>query len=334
MRKSRRDRIISILFILLFMLLATFALLNSITGTSFAPFIDSSNNGLPVAGSDNQPPETSGVSAAPWIANAAEPEPPSVDEALFETIQMDVADTSRGNLILVNNDNGCELPDESELVDIAGFKTQSYRVSDNGLLLLNSVIEPLNNMMDAFYNETGCADIAIISAFRDYNRQQEIFDEYIAIMGREEAKKRVSLPGHSEHNSGIAVDLGVYSEGEIRTFLQTGVNGWFFINSYKYGFIPRYPEEKTDITKITYEPWHFRYVGAPHAYFIYHSGMCLEEYIDFIRGFRRDEPYRDSYDGEDYEIYFTRDTKITLSDGQDAQISGDNIDGFIVTIKL
>ncbi|MCL2151962.1 MAG: M15 family metallopeptidase [Oscillospiraceae bacterium] len=327
-------RLISVLFILLFMLLATFALLTNITGTSFAPFIDSNINGLTTDEPESQVPETPGISAPPGIANAAGPELEPPDEARFATIQMDVADIYRGNLILVNNDNGCELPDESELVDIAEFKTQSYRVSGSSLLLLKSVIEPLNNMMDAFYDETGCADVAIISAYRDYDRQQKILDEYVATLGREEAKKRVSLPGHSEHNSGIAVDFGVFVDGEIKTFFQTGANGWLFVNSYRYGFIPRYPEEKTEITKIAHEPWHFRYVGTPHAYFIYNSGMCLEEYIDFIRGFRRDEPYRASYDGEDYEVYFTRDTRITLPDGQDAQIAGNNVDGFIVTIKL
>jgi D-alanyl-D-alanine carboxypeptidase len=189
-------------------------------------------------------------------------------------------------------------------------------------------------MMDAFYSETECNTITITSAFREYIRQQEILDEYTAILGRTEAKKRVALPGHSEHNAGLAVDFGVYNDGELGTFLHTGINGWFFLNSYKYGFIPRYPENKTAITKTAYEPWHFRYVGVPHAYFIRQSGMCLEEYIEFIMGFTYDNPYKALFDGEEYEVYFTRDSEIPIPYDKGADISGNNIDGFIVTIKL
>ena len=122
----------------------------------------------------------------------------------------------------------------------------------------------------------------INESFRTAQRQQEIMDKYIANymatgLSREEAEKKarqvVALPGTSEHQLGLALDLiGEYGDNEATW-------AWLKDNCWRYGFILRYPADKTEITGISNEPWHFRYVGVPTAQEITEAGLCLEEYL-------------------------------------------------------
>ncbi len=123
----------------------------------------------------------------------------------------------------------------------------------------------------------------INESFRTWERQQEIMDDYMASyeaegLSREEAEqealKIVAVPGTSEHQLGLALDIiAEYEEDSSSTWQ------WLAENSWRYGFILRYPEDKTDLTGISFEPWHFRYVGPDAAAEITESGVCLEEYI-------------------------------------------------------
>ena len=124
----------------------------------------------------------------------------------------------------------------------------------------------------------------VASGYRTQAEQQEIYDnkiaEYISAgYSKNEAKelteKWVALPGTSEHQLGLCVDInadGVHSYGN-------EVYDWLLKNAYKYGFIKRYPDDKTDITGISNEPWHYRYVGTDAAAEIHKRGICLEEYL-------------------------------------------------------
>ena len=120
------------------------------------------------------------------------------------------------------------------------------------------------------------------SAYRSKKTQETLWktrrEKYMGQgMTREEADakvgKSVAVPGTSEHQTGLAVDIGSGQK----------VYDWLAENSWKYGFILRYPEEKIDITGITYEPWHFRYVGKTMAKDVYDSGLCLEEYLEALK---------------------------------------------------
>ena len=329
---------IAITLSLALVLLAAFTLLYGLSDSASAPFFSFSGTGLVDGRFSDQPavpiahdPQDG---ADPYDADdLSEADDAGLEEDDSIRIKLGAPDIKRGSLVLINQDYGCEFPDERDLVEIAAYKTPSYRVSDDSLMLSGSIIEPLNAMMDAYYAETGQDTVAVISAFRDYNRQMEILNEYISLMGGNEAYKWVAVPGHSEHHSGLAVDFGVFSNGAFRTFLGTGDSSWFRQNCDKYGFILRYQEDKTDITNTENEPWHFRYVGAPHASFISQMGLCFEEYIEFIAGFSRDEPFLGEMDGESYEVYFTRDHEIVIPPGYYYDISGNNIDGFIVTVR-
>ena len=105
---------------------------------------------------------------------------------------------------------------------------------------------------------------------------------------------------------------------------------WLADNSYKYGFILRYPKSKTDITKIPYEPWHFRYVGQPHAYYCYENDLCFEEYIDYLKKHKETSV---TLNGTAYKIYYLSDTDGTIEIPENFSYTAslDNTGGIIVT---
>jgi D-alanyl-D-alanine carboxypeptidase len=321
---------ISILFALVLVIVVVFTLFFELLDTASAPFY-SAGEAIPESGEIPTVLEAVDIPTEPDPPEMPD-DPPPIDD--FITIQMRPSDISRGNLLLINHEHRYDVPDINDFIPIADARTASYRVTDRNIILPASVIGPLNDMMDAFHDETGRDTVTIISAFRDYERQQDVLNEYISLVGHNEALRWAARPGHSEHHAGLAFDFGIISSGTVRTFLGTGVNAWFRNNSYKYGFILRFPAEKSDITKTAYEPWHFRYVGDPHAYLMYKYDLCLEEYIEWLVDFTPEEPYTTIFDGSAYEIFFTRDTDIRIPFDCEFDISGNNIDGFIVTLKF
>lgn len=127
----------------------------------------------------------------------------------------------------------------------------------------------------------------VSSGYRSEERQGELFDREVEAFEktsgtREEAEafaeKSVARPGHSEHSTGLAVDLN----GVLDSFDNTDAFRWLDAHAQEYGFVLRYPKDKQEITKIKYEPWHYRYVGTRNAEIMKEKNLCLEEYLDFI----------------------------------------------------
>lgn len=125
----------------------------------------------------------------------------------------------------------------------------------------------------------------IISAYRTLERQTELYQEKVEEYknlgynegdAKIEAGKWVAVPGTSEHCLGYAADLCSLEEN----FENSDQFAWLQKHCAEYGFILRYPKDKVDITKISYEPWHYRYVGSNHAQIIMSQGLCLEEYLE------------------------------------------------------
>ncbi len=112
------------------------------------------------------------------------------------------------------------------------------------------------------------------SGFRSYELQQSLYTRYSDRDGKEAADRYSARPGHSEHQTGLAIDLNDITSA----FAKTAEGKWIKENCHKYGFILRYPEGKEAQTGYMYEPWHIRYVGTEAAAAIYSSGLCLEEY--------------------------------------------------------
>ncbi len=118
-------------------------------------------------------------------------------------------------------------------------------------------------------------NLYISSGFRSYEYQSQIYNNYVARDGQAEADTYSARPGHSEHQTGLALDLNTID----MSFENTDEYEWLRDNAHKYGFIIRYPEGKEDITGYQYEPWHLRYLGEEIAQDVYESGLCLEEYL-------------------------------------------------------
>lgn len=157
----------------------------------------------------------------------------------------------------------------------------------NGEMVDKRCYEDLQEMMDDC-RAAGLSPV-ICSAYRSRQTQETLFndqvEQYISEGYSEEAAKTetaksIAVPGTSEHQLGLAMDIVDYDyqlldEGQEDTPTQK----WLMENSWKYGFILRYPNNKSEITGIIYEPWHYRYVGKTAAAEIYEMGVCLEEYL-------------------------------------------------------
>jgi D-alanyl-D-alanine carboxypeptidase len=166
----------------------------------------------------------------------------------------------------------------------------------------------------------GVRHFSINSGFRDFDEQNVLYQE----MGSDYA-----LPaGHSEHNLGLSLDVG-----STQMKMDEAPEGkWLEKNAWKYGFIIRYPKDKTAITGIQYEPWHIRYVGLPHSVIMEENNFSLEEYLDFLK---EQKPLSTTIQGEKYEISYypaTKNTTIDVPTNLRYEISGDNMDGVIVTV--
>ena len=119
--------------------------------------------------------------------------------------------------------------------------------------------------------------IIAVSAYRDYDYQENLFNNYVKEKGENYALKCSAKAGHSEHQTGLSVDV-MGSNNDYDQFEKSKEFDWMKNNSYKYGFILRYPKGKEYITGFKYEPWHYRYVGKDIASIIYTEGITLEDY--------------------------------------------------------
>jgi len=175
------------------------------------------------------------------------------------------------NLIVVNRWN--ELPED--------YSVELTELS-NGQKVDSRIYPYLQEMFDAARAE----DVypVVREGYRTAEEQQEILDDkiqsyinqgYSQVKAERTAKEWVALPGTSEHQLGIAVDINA----DKSKCSNEDVYGWLAENAYKYGFVLRYPPGKQKITGTSYEPWHYRYVGEEAAKEIYERGICLEEYF-------------------------------------------------------
>lgn len=139
------------------------------------------------------------------------------------------------------------------------------------------------NALKEMFNKAERENIYLYSqsAYRSYDKQNEIYNRYVRLNGKLLADTFSARPGHSEHQTGLAVDVNnKYASWELdETFGETKEGKWIAQNAHNFGFIIRYPKEKENITGYKYEPWHLRYVGKDVAKIIYEENLTLEEYI-------------------------------------------------------
>ena len=236
------------------------------------------------------------------------------------------SDSSHGGaLVLVNGEHGYFDTGE-KIVKLYERKTDSFFMASTEIELNKRAVKPLCDMLDAFRNETGVKKINVISGYRSVEDQQEIYNQKAFKFGNIYAKKFVQSPGSSEHHTGLCVDLSLYNpeDGSSSDFDGTGDCSWFSQNAQRFGFVLRYPEDKEKITKIGFEPWHFRYVGVPHATFMAENGLCLEEYIALLQTKTKENPLEIVLEGKTVKVWHSEKKP------KGKNFSGDNCGGYIV----
>lgn len=234
-----------------------------------------------------------------------------------------------GNLILVN----AQYPYH----DLPEISLKKMFASKPNILLSGRIVNNLTCLMEEI---NGWEHITAVSGWRSMDEQIKIYEESLLENGQFFTEKYVALPGHSEHQTGLAIDLAKTSDSIdfIRPdFPYMGVCQTFRNAAPSYGFIERYPKEKEAVTGIAHEPWHFRYVGIPHAKIMSEKGLVLEEYVDYLK----DYEYGTSafiYGSEEWTALISylpalpdAETQLTIDDRFPYSISGNNMDGFIIT---
>lgn len=194
------------------------------------------------------------------------------DQDYYEN--MDVTDTSKGNTMLVNKYNALSKDYEVEnLTNIS--KTYSY--GDNKKLNKEAYDAFINLADDA--KKEGYT-ILIVSSYRTYQDQEDVWKDYKASFGTKKADAYAARAGSSEHETGLAIDVADYYD-ENDKFEDTESFQWMQANAHKYGYILRYPKEKENITGYSYEAWHYRYVGVETATKVYNEGITYDEYYEY-----------------------------------------------------
>ena len=233
------------------------------------------------------PPDTSD-SASDTTDKPDEKDPPEVAAVIFKTDlsayekYMDPADRD-AYLVLVNKTH--TLTEGDKPSDLVSVKDARKDIS------LRKTAEMALEAMFIEMRAAGFGDVFVTSAYRSYSYQTSLFNTYIdeemakdPSIGYAEAKERVlrysAYPGTSEHQTGLCVDLMTDSMRELdESFADEPVYEWLLENAWKFGFVLRFPADKTDVTLYDFEPWHYRFVGRYHAYMIRRDGLCLEEYV-------------------------------------------------------
>ena len=203
-------------------------------------------------------------------------------------------------------------------------------------MLARRAAEPLRRLVRAL---GGWSVLAPVSGWRSQREQQEIYESSLRQYGRAFTEQFVALPGHSEHQTGLAIDLG--QAGPDLDFIcpdfpYCGICQEFRRRAVDYGFVERYRAGKESVTGIAHEPWHFRYVGRPHAAIMMQRDLVLEEYHSFLKNFPLGGTPLCWKEGKGvWEIVFVplqgAQTCIPWGENGSWAVSGNNEDGFILT---
>lgn len=181
--------------------------------------------------------------------------------------------------VLVNKNY--RLPDNYEPIDLVLLDVPLYNESPSNEG--NYLREEAANALKALFDEARALGYKLVarSGYRSYETQIALYNNYVARDGVENADTYSARPGHSEHQTGLTVDITSSSvnHGLSQTFGETAEGRWVAGHAHEFGFIIRYPQDRTLETGYQYEPWHLRYVGVESATQIYNQDWILEDFI-------------------------------------------------------
>ncbi|HWQ77157.1 MAG TPA: D-alanyl-D-alanine carboxypeptidase family protein [Syntrophomonas sp.] len=249
----------------------------------------------------------------------------------MKTLTFPKEDVYKGDLILVNASH----PIKEEPLP---FELQPVHPDFPGISLRRRAAQMLTALLQSIDSRDR---ILPVSGYRTLYEQTVIFEECLREEGVGYTTGFVAQPNCSEHQTGLAIDLAEKRpdiDFICPDFPYTGICQRFRENAVKYGFIERYQQGKESVTNIAAEPWHFRYVGCPHAQLITEMNVTLEEYLNGLKQHRQDgSELRCLADGRNYEIFFLPvddfvPVAVTLPENVCCQVSGNNEDGLLVTL--
>lgn len=255
----------------------------------------------------------------------------------FEKVYYDHNEINKGNLVLVNNTYKYSSPDDeiSQLENIDKNKNDYYMLKNIDMKANKNVIKAFNSMMSGYYAELSDKSVMITNAFITEEHQNIMFNQALI------NSKDISQGGFSENQTGLAIDIDVYPKNK-KNSDETIENAftWLKENCAQYGFIFRYPEENNAVTGDSDHIKHLRYVGIPHAFYISSNNLTLEEYIDELKNYTYGHKSLSfSCFSKEYEIYYIKaksgieDVDVYVPTTNSYTISGNNVDGFIVTVE-
>ena len=238
----------------------------------------------------------------------------------IRTIAINENQIFQGDLLLANNTYPIKQTSiKEDIVTLSSIEElgKQFGTSVDSISLSKEAGLEFSKMMDAAKKD-GLVHFSVNSGFRDFEEQAKLYKE----MGSSYALP----PGYSEHNLGLSLDVG-----STMMKMENAPEGkWMAENAWKYGFILRYPRDKTDITGIEYEPWHFRYVGLPHSALMKEKNFVLEEYIDYLK---KEKNVMTTVGEIDYYISYhpvSETLEIVEPILSQYEVSGNNVDGVIV----
>ena len=246
-----------------------------------------------------------------------------VDNRDTQTIEVTNDSLHTGSIILVDGTH--QMVAAPALVTFASFSPQHVRLVSTEMTVDSSIAMPLTNWFNDFFAATGLGNVMVYST-----TGQPGYPPY-----------SVAIP---ERSTGLTLDLSILNEAAAShsPYTPDGNYAWLTEHACDYGFIVRYPTNKSEKTGMDALTWHFRYVGAPHAKYMYDNDLCLEEYLDTVAA----HPWNSQHltatvAGITYEMYYVPASETTATteiqypvneNGAMPMVSGDNINGFVVAV--
>ena len=254
-------------------------------------------------------------------------------------IEVDTNSMYDGTVILVNGSNEFVFPTDDFAPSMADTKNSDYFVRDRSVCLRPEVTEMLNELMSEYRAVKSKKNIMIYNGYLDYNTQKSYYDRAVTNYGEDKASMMQSRPGFADAHTGLTIDMRIYVNGEVSDFKGEDESSWIVENAYRYGFIQRFPEGKEVTTGLNASASKYRYVGIPHSVLIKNNELTLEEYSVRVKAYTYETSHwYCEFEGSTYEVYYApasseAKTVIYVPSDKAYTISGNNIDGFIVTLK-
>jgi D-alanyl-D-alanine carboxypeptidase len=248
---------------------------------------------------------------------------------ILESITKASEDVHTGTLVLVNSSNAYVFPSaNTHLINLRDHRekvngSNTYQVSYDNMLLQKEACAALNRMMVRYFELSEDGSTLVTSAYRTFQDQEDLHSSVKA--------------GYSDHHTGYCISLKKFVTSNISSLES---DHWIYENAHKYGFIVRYPDEKADVTGVSDYTHCFRFVGIPHAYYMFENRYCMEEYVDLLKNnYTPEKPLQITADGKPYQVYYlaasaSELTTLQVPANYAYTLSGDNVGGFIVTVDL